>query len=248
MLDITVWDSALRAVDPFGIKAEEVYDALCDAFYNTAVANNDQDATLLFSQLRIYGLVDGKFLFCARNTLDVIQNVMYSGNHRAHGLNFTGIVIPNGILFMTEAEAGSSNDQGMLNRTLSAHLSNVWQLHIASVLGDAGYSTGAGVVGLYKRTLAMQDADKLWFNKTAAPYRTSIENAFTTITQPFRKFQTTTDLRLSDMPVGNLFRAAVLLGNCRTCIRSGNQISDRFGLAPPLLEDYLAGKMMMDPE
>ena len=40
------------------------------------------------------------------------------------------------------------------------------------------------------------------------------------------------------MPVAALYEIALLLSNCLTCLR-GNQVSERYNIRPPTLEEYL---------
>ena len=47
------------------------------------------------------------------------------------------------------------------------------------------------------------------------------------------------NLKIGLQPVAMYYRVAALLTNCHTIINGGNKTSKYFGIAPPLLHEYL---------
>lgn len=76
------------------------------------------------------------------------------------------------------------------------------------------------------------------FNKSLSTVRIAIENAFGIVQKLWTYTAFSKSLAAGKQPVGAIFAVAVLLTNCHSCLRS-NQISERFGVPPPLVKDYL---------
>ena len=102
--------------------------------------------------------------------------------------------------------------------------------------GDPGYANSKFILSPFK--LARPGSKRAQFNKDMSALRVSVEWSFGKIVNlfAFLDFKKTQKIRLQ--PLGKMFVVAALLTNCHTCL-NGSSTSNVFGLAPPLLEEYL---------
>jgi nuclease HARBI1 len=108
------------------------------------------------------------------------------------------------------------------------------------VYGDPAYRLSYGVMAPYG---AAQDRRFLpsrqqAFNKSLSMVRIAVENTFGMVQRLWTYTAFGKSLAAGKQPVRAIFAVAILLTNCHSCLR-GNQISERFGVPPPLVEDYL---------
>lgn len=82
------------------------------------------------------------------------------------------------------------------------------------------------------------------YNLATSGVRVAVENVFGRVNQAF---ETTRILFLFNNTASPdlLYKVAVLLTNFKTCLE-GNQVSVRFGVDPPTLEEYLEARQARD--
>ena len=76
------------------------------------------------------------------------------------------------------------------------------------------------------------------FNVVMSSLRVSVEWDFGRVQSLFAFTAFKKNLKVLLSPVGKYYRRAVLLTNCHACLRQ-NQVSRKFRIKPPHLEDYL---------
>ena len=106
--------------------------------------------------------------------------------------------------------------------------------------GDPSYKHSYGVMAPFKHPQGRFALEpwKQKANEQMSSARIAIEHAFghTQVLWTYTAFGK--GLRAGSSPVAAYFAAAILLTNCRTCLR-GNQISSRFVVNPLSLKEYL---------
>ena len=106
------------------------------------------------------------------------------------------------------------------------------------LFGDSAYPLTTFLYRMYKGIMAPWQRA---FNRDMSPERVSVEWGFGKMVQlwPFLDYRKKHKVLLS--PVGRLFAVGNILTNMHTCLSGGNIVSERFGLAPPSLDAYMAG-------
>jgi hypothetical protein len=191
------------------------------------------------------GFIDGTFMAFARPE---DQQAWYSGHKKSCGAKFQGIVTPDGLIssFMGEWK-GTVNDITMLHTSgiqekLRAICEGVRTLYL---YGDSAYGYEYGIWSPYQHRFGRQwlSANQRKLNQEMSSFRIGVEHSFG-LQQNLWGFNSyNKQLCSGKLPVTAYAYSAILLTNIWSCIRGGNQISDRYRLIePPLVEDYLAGR------
>jgi hypothetical protein len=108
------------------------------------------------------------------------------------------------------------------------------------LLGDKAYRGLPYIVGLYSKPAGgVLDPPEAAFNRQAASIRISVEQIFGRKAVLWRGLTWRHNLMMGNQAVGAYHMVAILLTNCLTCFEGGNQISERFELSPPSIEEYL---------
>jgi hypothetical protein len=191
----------------------------------------------------IFGFVDGTFRRHARPR-GPNQKHTYNGHYRSHGFKYQGVTTPAGII---ELLAGP-----MEGRRHDAYLwawSNVeYQLreldppHYAldrkyALFGDAAYAGSDVLMVPFKGSTL--SPEQILFNRRMSSVRVSVEWGFHLITEIWKGTEVVMEQRSGLTPVGSIYRTLVILTNCYTCLRNGNQISNYFAVDPPNIYEYL---------
>ena len=141
---------------------------------------------------------------------------------------------------------GSRGDWYMFKDTgLEAEIFRLWEEEEVEfeqrlyLFGDPAYCASATTMGAYRRPAGGHLTHRqALFNSQMSSCRISVENGFAHVQNKWMRNAFHHSLRSLSSPVAAYFVTAVLLANLYTCLR-GNQISSRFGLVPPSLEEYL---------
>lgn len=185
----------------------------------------------------VWGFIDGTFRpFC--RPLDG-QRLVYSGHKHGHGSKWQGIVVPNGLIIVMDGPyEGRASDLTMyldsgLDQRIQDLMKGKERLYL---FGDQAYSCQHNILTPYPTpsTLAEQR-----FNSSLQIARLSVEWAFGWVVGRFTANHFHKNLKTNLQPIGPLWSVSVLLANCLTCLKGGNQISDKFGMRPPSLQVYL---------
>jgi hypothetical protein len=120
---------------------------------------------------------------------------------------------------------------------LQEKLSSIHEFDEYVLYGDPGYKTSGHIVAPIRN--ATPDSNEARMNAAMSSVRVSVEWAFGYVQSNWGHVSWVNGQRVLLSPVGLQYRVAVLLSNCLTCLRGGNIISDKFGVNPPTLEEYL---------
>jgi len=163
-------------------------------------------------------------------------------------MKFTGIATPDGIVHCLEGPfSGKDNDWTMYQGSrIERRLQRIMSVPSRTRLfcfGDKAYlamTTSIMAPFTHPGGRAMLAPKHKQFNKLLAKYRITVEHAFGDVSR-YWGFATYGGRRLrsGQMAVAAFFKVAVLLNNCRCCLR-GNLTSNRYKAENrPTLEEYL---------
>ena len=77
------------------------------------------------------------------------------------------------------------------------------------------------------------------YNKAMSEVRIAVEMLFGNISNYLKFIDFKRQMKVNLSPVGKMYVVCALLENAQTCLY-GNQVSEMFGIDPPLLNDYFA--------
>ncbi|RPA94895.1 hypothetical protein L873DRAFT_1699950, partial [Choiromyces venosus 120613-1] len=187
----------------------------------------------------IWGFVDGTMRpFCRPG---YHQQTFYSGFKKAHGTKFQSIVTCDGLLSsLARPFPAPVGDWILWERSgVADQLGKIMGLgdEALYIYGDAAYLPAFGIMGPFRRD-GMTPAEEE-VNVVMSGHRIVVEWRFAHIVNywSFAVFKRGLKLHLS--PVAAYYIIAVLLTNCHTCLRGGNQTSENFRMDPPSAEEYL---------
>jgi nuclease HARBI1 len=192
----------------------------------------------------IWGFIDGHFMEFARPKMD--QRLCYSGHSKAHGLKMQAITTPDGLVSSLYGPfPGKDNDWNIysqsrikqrLQRLFTSDRQMLW------LYGDPAYSQSFGILAPYKHSSGRHalPREHQQFNYRMSKYRISVEHSFGAVWRKWTYTGFAKSLRNGQQALGSIYRTAVLLDNCITCLRGGNQTSKKYNMAPPSIEEYLA--------
>ena len=185
--------------------------------------------------LNVWGFIDGTVRGICRPKS--YQQSVFNGHKRIHALKFQSIVAPNGVIVdLFGPIEGRRHDAALLNESNLLERMDIETLHNYAVYGDPAYPLRPNLIVPFRA--GALTPEQLDFNGTMSRVRESVEWAFGNILRLFAFLDFKKNLKLYLQPVGKMYIVGVLLTNCHCCLY-GNQISQFFGLEPPVLEDYL---------
>ncbi|OWZ01525.1 hypothetical protein PHMEG_00027065, partial [Phytophthora megakarya] len=126
-------------------------------------------------------------------------------------------------------------------------LTNIWAFIDITVRGicrpttrnasrDGNFLSQHSVYSGHKRKLT---TDEKSVNNAMSKVHVSVEWSSSHVVNYWTAIDFKQAQRAGITPVSQMYRVAVLLTNCITCVQSGNGVSDYFDLSPPSLHDYL---------
>lgn len=167
------------------------------------------------------------------------QRWYFAGEKKEHGIRFQGILTPDGILHLHGPYRGPTGDWRMWeNCGMEARLRNLFptpedRLYL---YGDPAYCPAFGIMGPFRGNITpAQEAA----NIVMSGQRITVEWAFGLVLKNwlFLDFKAASS-RIGLQPVAAYYMCATILTNARTCLHGRNQISDKYSLAPPSIEEY----------
>jgi hypothetical protein len=183
-----------------------------------------------------WGFIDGT----ARRICRPIhgQRLFYSGHKRMHCLKFQGVTTPDGIIaHLYGPVAGRHHDIFVLNDSgLRERVRNTPAFANYILYGDPGYSSDDVICAPFKHNITEEEEA---FNTSMSSVRVSVEWSFGYLTNLFGSLDFKRVQRIWLSPVSKMYLVATILANCITCMRGHNEVSLKFGLDPPTLEQYL---------
>ena len=174
------------------------------------------------------------------------QRLFYSGYKKRHGLQFQGVVAPNGLFIdLFGPVPGRHNDlhlaaQSAIVRRLRSLFRNAVVNMAYRCMGDSIYHLSTSIVrsiqGYFLSAAQKRE------NTIVSRQRTCVEQAFGFVVRDWKYVDIRVNQRIlqSSSGVARAYRVAVLLTNFMSC-KYSNQICLKFGCSPPSLADYLAG-------
>lgn len=194
-----------------------------------------------FSPLKnCVAFIDGTFRPTSRPTY--FQESVYNGHKRHHGLNYQGLTAPDGIIVdLGSATEGRLHDSTLLRESkLLARFVNFTAgfKERYRIYGDLGYPVKDVLITPYKKIhKSTLSNEQIAFNQAMSANRIAVEWSFGKTLRLFEDCRWIGHQRVFQNAPSTAYMVATLLTNAHTCMRGG-QIGKKFGLEPPLLEDY----------
>lgn len=177
------------------------------------------------------------------------QEVFYTGHKAFHGYKWQGIVTPDGLCSsLAGPKEGSTSDWLMYEHSgIDETINSLFNQHGIPldrrplIYGDAAYTSRMATMGPWRRPARGElSPEKISFNQRLSKKRVAVENFFSMVQAQWTLGVMRICHRLGSTPVALTFQAGVFLQNCMSCLRQRNQVSLKYGIPPPTLEEYLA--------
>ena len=173
-----------------------------------------------------------------------IQEDVYDGHYRIHGIEFIGVTLPSGMFgYLGKATAARHNDCFLVNDSdLAEQLSTVhsqFDEPLRSQLaafGDSIFAVRPGMKRMHKGNFLTPA--QIAENTAMTRQRISVEWNFGSVTQQWAYLDYVPGLKLFLSPIGDIYRCAVLLTNMRSTFY-GNNACAYYNITPPDLLTYL---------
>ncbi|KAG0132082.1 hypothetical protein HOY82DRAFT_455407, partial [Tuber indicum] len=108
------------------------------------------------------------------------------------------------------------------------------------VYGDSAYATAFGVMGPFleqvNRPLTVEEEAT---NLVMSSQRIVVEWGFGRVVNYWALNSFKPVLKVGLSPIASYYMIATLLSNALLCVSGGNQVSEKFRISPPMVEDYL---------
>ncbi len=173
----------------------------------------------------------------------VAEASVYSGYKKRHCMKYQHLVLPNGLVVHEYGPHegrrsdsfvyGSSGLHALLHAVLVTPYAPAQRMLIYA---DGGYALTTVTITPHRMPITPA---QIAFNHRMSSHRMSAEWGFGGVKTNFAFIDFAKNQKVWLQPVGLYFRVATILTNCRACLY-GNQGSMHFGMAPPVLEEYLA--------
>ena len=176
------------------------------------------------------------------------QASFYSGYKKTHAFKFQSIVTPDGLLSSLAGPfPGPVGDwvvwrsSGIVEILQDLFTENgVSEEERLYVYGDSAYAPAFGVMGPFveqvnKPLTREQEAA----NVVMSGQRIVVEWGFGYLAKYWALNSFKSSLRLGLSPIAGYYMVATLLTNILLCVTGGNQVSEKYNLLPPTLEEYL---------
>jgi len=187
----------------------------------------------------LWGFIDGTARKICRPSRG--QEAAYSGHKRFHALKYQSVISLDGIIVdLFGPLEGRYNDEGLLlHSNLLERLQQLDSDHKTThvIYGDSGYAIHPRLISPFQGSSLTRPQKE--FNLDMSRIRIAVEWGFNHIITLFPFFEYKRHQRVLQRPVALMFRVAVLLANCHSCLRQTNQTSRKFGVLPPSIDQYL---------
>ena len=185
----------------------------------------------------IWGFLDGTARRICRPKTG--QKSVYSGHKRYHCLKYHAVTTPDGIISSFYGPvAGRHHDLRVLKDSgLTEAIRANSSFDGYYLYGDPGYHSTDILIAPWKG--AGLTPDQVEINKIMSSVRVSVEWSFGLVSGTFQWVDWKRGQRALQSPVACHYIMAVLLTNCRSCLRQSNAGVSKFGVLPPKLTEYL---------
>lgn len=186
----------------------------------------------------VWGFIDGTVRPMCRPIHG--QRLFYNGHKRVHSLKFQCISCPDGMIpHLFGPVEGKKHDSSVLDesgllRQLNASMRRN-ATSVYSVYGDPAYPSRPQILSPYRNPVNQGQRDH---NKAMSGVRQSVEWCFGNISTLFAFLDFKKNMKVLLSPIGVYYRIGALLANCHNCLHR-NEISQKFNIQPPQLEEYL---------
>lgn len=187
-----------------------------------------------------WGFIDGTARAICRPTVN--QQLYYSGHKKMHCVKYQSVLCPDGIIISLKgAYEGRRHDAGMfrdsgLYEELEQNM--IFPDKQFLLYGDEGYGLRELLMRPYSIHEVQMDPFRQEFNNRMKVLRVSVEWGFSKVVQYFAFVDFKKNQKLLAQDVEKMYKVAVLLTNCHTCLYGG-ETSQYFGVRPPALDVYL---------
>ncbi|KAK7864355.1 hypothetical protein R5R35_007921 [Gryllus longicercus] len=185
-----------------------------------------------------WGFIDGTARAICRPSIN--QEHYYSGHKRKHCLKYQSVLCPDGIIANLQGpfhgrrhDAAMLRDSGLYEQLLQTAVFPDKQYVI---YGDSGYPIRQLLLRPFQGRNISEDQQS--FNAAMSGLRQSVEWGFAKVVNDFAFIDFKKNQKLLLQDVGSMYKTAVLLSNCHTCLY-GSQVGSFFNTQPPSLEEYL---------
>jgi hypothetical protein len=171
------------------------------------------------------------------------QEAIYNGHKKTHGMKYQALGLPDGLLAAVDGprSARRHDSRVLVESTLENEIRRIQAATGVDYIAyaDAAYTNSDVIMAGFDRVQRALDEDKEWFTKSMNADRTSVEWLFGIVCNKFRWVDYKDGNKVGKTAVGCYYITAILLTNCLTCMRGGNQHYARFECPPPTLSEYL---------
>lgn len=169
-----------------------------------------------------------------------MQRAYYNGHKKRHGIYYQGIATPDGLISSLQGPfIGKTGDWRMWIRSgvqdkLKDLLAPLPVRNRPLIYGDAAYKMGGfSLIGAFTAGPNQEiSPEKRQFNKVMSSFRVAIEHSFGGVSNLWQSLDFTRGLSIGKSPVAAIYIVAVLLANCKNCLRP-NQTAQFFDMKPP---------------
>jgi hypothetical protein len=191
-----------------------------------------KDAGLPYENL--WGFIDGTIRKICRPSKN--QRIYYSGHKRCHCLRYQNVTTPDGLISSFYGPLpGSNNDLNILD---DSGLSDIMRRHCPDfhLYGDAAYaSRGPQFITAF---IPPSNEIERTINTVMNSYRTEVEHSFAVVNNSFAYSDLRSSQKIYLTSVIKDYPVCILFCNIMNTFRP-NQVSQRFKMAPPSIQEYL---------
>jgi hypothetical protein len=193
----------------------------------------------------IWGFVDGTMRPFCRPGVD--QQAFYSGYKKAHAFKFQSIATPDGLLASLVGPYPEPLGDWVIWRNcgIGDRLRDMFEEnHVAEedrlyLYGDSAYAPAFGVMGPFvaqvNRPLNVAEEAA---NVVMSGQRIVVEWGFGRVVNYWSLNAYKSGLKLGLSSIAAYYMVGVLLSNILLCLSGGSQVSQKYHLPPPTLEEY----------
>ena len=169
------------------------------------------------------------------------QRASFSGHKRFHCLIYQTVTTPDGLIFhLYGPEVGRRHDMylyrtsgldGILRDTLLIEGKQY------AIYGDAAYLHRPWLQVAFSRFNVTPQ--QTLYNQRMSAVREAVEWSYKDIKQLWSSQDYKRNLKVRKAPISQMYKAAAILTNIKTCLHKGGQVGSYFGVEPPSIDEYM---------
>jgi len=211
----------------------------------------DHIAAITDHPVGVWGFMDGHIVHTTRISEQSEHEAIYNGWKAQRGLKYISVMAPNGMtIYLFGGLAASRHDSYLLGVSgLLDPLEELFEYGIQNhpdgiglnVYADSGFPKQKGLLSAYKAydLCGADREERMYFNKMMGTARGEVEHSYSLIYKNWSGLRAPFTMTLGNRPVNAYFWSCAWLTNCVSCFNGQNQMSVRFELPVPTLEEYL---------